>query len=255
MLTTSQAPTYMEEPEGYKTDQGKVCHVTKALYGTMDGATNWFEALDEEMSELGYYQSKADPSVCSRHADSKVTITSTYTDDVMGISSTTAGAKLAREELGWKYKVKDLGEVNLVLGIHIDHDRDAGTIIISQHAYLERVLTHYGMTECNPQPTPLSLSVELTKGQAPLTEADRHFMKNKSYQEVLSSVMYGYEARPFICCLNPQQVQLKPRQIALDGTYARSAVHQGHTGLQDHLRRVRKNLTYALWVRRRQLQW
>jgi hypothetical protein len=61
----NQVPTYMEQPEGYKEDPGKVCLVTKNLYGTMDGATNWFEALDEEMGELGYYQSKADPSVRS----------------------------------------------------------------------------------------------------------------------------------------------------------------------------------------------
>jgi Reverse transcriptase (RNA-dependent DNA polymerase) len=141
------------------------------------------------MTELGYYQSKADPSVCSCHADSEVTITSTYMDDVTGILSTTAGAKPARE-LGWKYEVKDLGEANLVLGIRIDRDRDAGTITISQRAYLEHVLARYSMTECNPWPTPLSLGVELTKGQAPLTEADQHFMKNKPYWEVLSSVMY-----------------------------------------------------------------
>jgi Reverse transcriptase (RNA-dependent DNA polymerase) len=108
----NQAPTYMEEPEGYKTNPGKVCRVTKALYGTMDGATNWFEALHEEMGELGYYQSKADPSVRSRHANGEVTITSTYTDDVTGISSMTVGAKVAREELGWKYEVKDLGEAS-----------------------------------------------------------------------------------------------------------------------------------------------
>jgi hypothetical protein len=96
----NQVPTYMEQPEGYYVeDQSKVALVTKALYGTMDGATNWFEALDQEMGELGYYQSKADPSVRSRHADGEVTITSTYTDDVTGISSTTAGAK--RQERSW----------------------------------------------------------------------------------------------------------------------------------------------------------
>jgi hypothetical protein len=146
----NQVLTYMEQPEGYKEDPGKVCLVTKNLYGTMDGATNWFEALDEEMGELGYYQSKADMSVQSQHTNSEVTITSTYTDDVTGISSTTGGADEAKEELGWKFEVKDLGDANLVLGIHIDHDREAGTISISQRAYLKCVLTCYGMTDCNP---------------------------------------------------------------------------------------------------------
>jgi hypothetical protein len=187
----NQALTYMEELEGYKTNPGKVCRITKVLYGTMDGATNWFQALNEEMGELGYYQSKADPSVRSHHADGEVTITSTYTDDVMGISSTTAGAEVAREELGWKYKVKDLGEASLVLGICIDRNRDARTITISQCAYLKRVLTCYGMTECNPRSTPLPLGIELTKSQAPSTDLEYQFMKDKPYHKVLGSVMYA----------------------------------------------------------------
>jgi Reverse transcriptase (RNA-dependent DNA polymerase) len=77
----NQAPKYMEEPEGYKTDLGKVCCITKALCGTMDGATNWFQALNEEMGELGYYQLKANPSVWSCHSDGEVTVTSTYINE------------------------------------------------------------------------------------------------------------------------------------------------------------------------------
>jgi Reverse transcriptase (RNA-dependent DNA polymerase) len=91
----NQAPTYMEESEGYKTDPRKVCHVTKVLYGTMDSATNWFQALDEEMGELGYYKPKANPSIWSHHADGEVMIMSTYTNDVTRISSMTAGAEAA----------------------------------------------------------------------------------------------------------------------------------------------------------------
>jgi Reverse transcriptase (RNA-dependent DNA polymerase) len=41
----NQAPTYMEQPEGYRGDLSKICLVDKALYGVV----NWFDALDEEM--------------------------------------------------------------------------------------------------------------------------------------------------------------------------------------------------------------
>ena len=66
----------------------------------MDGAYNWWETLDAEMSELGYYHSKADPSVCSGHANGNITITSTYTDDTTGISSSPDEEKRAKAELG-----------------------------------------------------------------------------------------------------------------------------------------------------------
>jgi hypothetical protein len=147
--------------------------------------------LDKEMGELGYYCSKADPSVRSRHANGNITITSTYTDDTTGISSSREEAKRAKEELGWTYETKDLGDANLVLGIRIDRDRDIGTISISQRAYLERVLEHFGMTDCNPCTTPLPPGAILTKDQAPQTAEDRAVMADKPYRELLGSIMYA----------------------------------------------------------------
>ena len=66
----------------------------------MDGVYNWWETLDAEMLELGYYCSKADPSVHSQHANGNITITSTYTDDTTGISSSPEEAQRVKEELG-----------------------------------------------------------------------------------------------------------------------------------------------------------
>ena len=143
------------------------------------------------MSELEYYRSKADPSVCSRHANGNITITSTYTDDTMGISSLKEEAKRAKEELGWQYETKDLGDANLVLGICIDRNRDAGTISISQRAYLERVLEHFNMMDCNPCTMPLPPSTTLTKEKAPQTAEECTFMADKPYHELLRSIMYA----------------------------------------------------------------
>ena len=66
-----------------------------------------------------------------------------------GISSLKQEAERAKEELGWTYKTKDLGDANLVLGIWIDRDKDARMISISQCAYLKQVLEHFSMTDCN----------------------------------------------------------------------------------------------------------
>jgi hypothetical protein len=47
------------------------------------------------------------------------------------------------------------------------------------------------MTECNPQLTPLLLSIKLTTSQVPSTDLECQFMKDKPYHEVLGSVMYA----------------------------------------------------------------
>jgi hypothetical protein len=88
------------------------------LYGTMDGAYNWWETLDAEMSELEYYCSKADLSVCSQHTNGNVTITSTYMDNTIGISLSQDEAERAKDKLGWHYEVKNLGKANMILCYH-----------------------------------------------------------------------------------------------------------------------------------------
>ena len=185
-----QATVHIELPEGAKVE-GKVGLLRKSLYGTMDGAANWWGALDRDMKELGYQRLRADTSVCSHHEGGETTITSTYTDNTTGISTMKEGAERAKAELGWRFKTEDLGEASLVLGIKIERNRNAGTISISQHAYLKHVLKHFGMTDSNPAPTPIALGAALTREQAPATDVDQGFMANKPYREVLGSIMYA----------------------------------------------------------------
>ena len=127
----------------------------------------------------------------SHNVNSEITITSTYTDDVTGISSSVAEAEKAWDELGLQYEVKDLGESRLILGIRIDCDRAAGMISLSQRAYIKRVLARHGMSDCNLRGTPLPTGIILNKSQAPTTEEDIYFMQDKPYRKVLGAVMYA----------------------------------------------------------------
>lgn len=189
----NQAVTYMVQPEGYvvKGKEKMVCAVVKALYGTMDGGYNWWKAHDEDMKEKGFYRSQADPSVRSRNVNGEITITSTYTDDVNGLSSTVEGGILARKEMGYKYDVKDLGEASSILGIRITRDWDAGTISLDQRPYFERVLARYGMTDCRPHYTPLPPGMIISKADSPTTEGEQLAMAQYPYRECLGSIMYG----------------------------------------------------------------
>jgi hypothetical protein len=196
----TQVPIHMEQPESYviplSTLSGpkQVALVQKALYITMDGANNLWKMLDEDMQGLRYYCSLADSLVCSQHVDSEVTITSTYTDNITGISSTKEGGQKARDELGHSYKIMDLGDTKYILGICIDHDREASTISLSQHAYFEHILTQYEMSDCKPTPTPLPFGIVLSKSQSPLTLEEHKYMKDKPYCKILGSAMYSQAA-------------------------------------------------------------
>ena len=61
----------------------------------------------------------------------KLTLTSTWTDDILGAFSTIEGKNLAKSQLGLSYEIKDLGKAKLILGIYIDRNQK-GDITLSQ---------------------------------------------------------------------------------------------------------------------------
>ena len=116
---------YMEQPRGF--EEGGEDHVwklKKTLYGTIQGAHDWAENLDKTFQGYGYYKSCADPQICSRVLNNKLTLTSTQTDNILGALSTAEGEKLAKYELGSSYKIKDIGEAKLILGMHITQNKN-----------------------------------------------------------------------------------------------------------------------------------
>lgn len=213
----TQVPILMEQPEGYEVRPSEVYRVDvntgervrgsargeaddekslvslldKAIYGTMDGANNWWRALDDDMKRLGYKRSDADQSVRSRHRNGETTITSTYTDDTSGMSTSKAEAEAARKELGERYDIKDMGDIKFVLGIRVTRDRERKITTLDQEEYLKRTLEKFGMAECTPKYTPLPPGLVLSRTQAPATKEDRLYMKDKPYCEALGSLMYA----------------------------------------------------------------
>jgi len=127
----------MEQPKGF--EEGGDDHVwklRKTLYGTMQGAHDWAENLDKTFEGHGFYKSRTDPQIQSRIYDDELTVTSTWTDDILGASSTIEGERLVKSQLGSSYEIKDLGKAKLILGMHIDRNPQ-GDITLSQRAYCE----------------------------------------------------------------------------------------------------------------------
>jgi len=74
------------------------------------------------------------PQICLKVIDDELTITSTWTDDILGTLSTLEGELLAKAQLSSSYEIKDLGEAKLILGMWITRNT-SGDITLSQQAY------------------------------------------------------------------------------------------------------------------------
>ena len=102
------------------------------------------------------------------------------------------------------------------------------------------VLERFGMADCNPLSTPLSLGTVLTQQTPEQTEKDKEFMADKPYREVVGA-------------LNYLSTMTRPDISYTVGLLARSAVNPGkqHWGVVQHLLRYLKGsldlkLTFTL---------
>jgi Reverse transcriptase (RNA-dependent DNA polymerase)/gag-polypeptide of LTR copia-type/GAG-pre-integrase domain len=182
--------TFVRPPHGFGGPPGTVWRARKSVYGTMPAGHDWQEELDRSRAGLGYYKSLADPCVHSRVSGDDYSITGTYTDDVLGLSSTDEEAKRAKGELEDCYELKDVGDVGMVLGISVERDDEDRSITIHQQVYIQKTLERFGMQDCRTKSTPLPAGTTYSTDDAPQDDNDRHFMEDKPFRQLLGCLMW-----------------------------------------------------------------
>jgi len=119
---------------------------------------------------------------------------STHTDNIFSASTTEEGATKTKAELDCCFEIKDLGISSVILGMKISQDPATGSILLTQKAYLKRMLEHFGMANSNPKSTPLPPSIDISDDLSLKTKEDRLFMTNKPYCSVLGGLMWAQVA-------------------------------------------------------------
>ena len=88
--------------------------------------------------------------------------------------------------------MKYLGKVKKILGMEICRDRVHGKVSLSQKQYLKKVLQQFGITE---QTKPISILLashfKLSAQLSPSTDAERKYMLQVLYSNVVGSLMYA----------------------------------------------------------------
>ena len=69
-----------------------------------------------------------------------------------------------KEFLSNNFKMKDLGEADVILNIKLLRGCDGGITLLQSH-YVENVLSRFGFSDCAPAPTSYDPSVLLRKNQ------------------------------------------------------------------------------------------
>jgi hypothetical protein len=78
-----------------------------------------------------------------------------YMDDILAACNDTAWLTSFKARHSARFKIKDLGALPQLLGMHITRHSYARTISMDQSKYLRDILDKRGMTDWKPSPLPM----------------------------------------------------------------------------------------------------
>ena len=167
---------YMTQPEGFakKGSEHLVCRLKKSIYGLKQAPRCWNAVLDDFLKYHEFRQSGADQCIYVRERAGVKTIVAVYVDDLVIVSSSECDLKSVKQFLGNRFKMKNLGDLQYILGISVT--RDNHYLYLNQQAYVEQILNKFGMKDCNPVSTPSTNDVRLVKddGSRPVNSTEYH---------------------------------------------------------------------------------
>jgi hypothetical protein len=140
----------------------------------------WNEKLNSALQKMGFTRVRCDRSI--------------YVLEKKGIKVIVSLSKEAKDavikELSSHLKLRYLGPISLLLGVHITRDHPKCTMTLDQHQYILDLLDPFSFSSCSPVTTPMDPSVKLLSFMSPSSPEDLAFMKNKPYISVVGSLLY-----------------------------------------------------------------
>ena len=184
---------WMEIPEGYtrylmekhKRSLDPKTHcllLTKAIYGLVQAARQWWKKFSEVLHKLGYHASRADPCLFIKFKSEGRTPHKSYliiyVDDG-GIFSTKEEVREVIKELSKTFVVKDLGKMETFVGCQIIENPQKDTVWLHQPKLLKHLKEQFGPLVANLKPvnTPASPRTNIgrpEKGDTLISATDQH---------------------------------------------------------------------------------
>src|SRR6218665_1275613 len=177
---------YMNQPEGFaKVNQKvlqKVCKLKKALYGLKQSGRSWNQKIDYVLKSHGFKQSEADLCLYTKQCNGALLYVLLYVDDLL-ICGNAEMIKETADMLNEHFEIKDLGEVNLYLGIQIEKDRQ-GNYMLSQISKIQQIISEFGLADANGCSTPMHADYLNITGEENLLRS------NEQYRQAVGALLY-----------------------------------------------------------------
>jgi hypothetical protein len=146
---------YIRQPLGFSDGTSKVCHLKRCLYGLNQSPREFNMPFRAWLVDNGWQQYVSNPSTYIFRAGHVFVMIAVCADAIHAAYNEASRLTSSKAQLGARLKIKDLGDLSQLLGMHITRDRSARTISLDQPKYLRDILAKYGMTHSKPSSLPM----------------------------------------------------------------------------------------------------
>ncbi|XP_075088615.1 uncharacterized protein LOC142170623 [Nicotiana tabacum] len=174
---------YMQQPEGFVLpgNEKKVCKLIKSLYGFKQAPKQWHERFDSVILSTGFVHNNADKCIYSKFTKEYGVIICLYVDDMLIFGTNLQGITETKKYLTSVFKMKDLNEVDTILGIKVK--RYNKQVTLSQAHYIDKILTKFSHLGIKGYNNPYDSSVKLTANTG-------RAVAQLEYASAIGSMMY-----------------------------------------------------------------
>jgi hypothetical protein len=184
---------YMKLPKTVECQnaKNKVALLHKALYGLKKASRTWNDTVHETLIKLDLKQLDYEPCVYFKREKGDLLIIALYVDDFLVMSNNERMSTKLKRELMSQFKMEDLGDVKLCLGIRVHRDKSKSLYTLDQSHYIKELVDRFHLGNSKLARTPLEVNLNLPKN-------DSKELPDVPYQSLIGSLMYV--TRCSICC-------------------------------------------------------
>ncbi|GMF15604.1 unnamed protein product [Phytophthora fragariaefolia] len=213
--------SYMEVPFGIENANDYECQLNEVIYGLKQAASAWNKTIHCVFLENGFKSCGADQRVYVKRSENGLICTSLnchvnvqtrldyfhlalkklqlelemvyvcfYVDVMIFKAKTREEVRGVKDALKNTFKMKELGPAKFILGMEIDPDMTAGTLIIKQIRYIDDVVGRFGQDKAKPVDNPCIAELKLSMTQSPGTDAERNEMRSRPYRSLVGCLLY-----------------------------------------------------------------
>lgn len=191
LMGDNELPIFMKLPLGMRDLRllraGLVCRLLRSIYDLKLSGRLWNQKVIAFLKKLGFRPLNADPSILiSIRNGGEILTISVYVDDFLLASNNPNALLWLKDAIKREYDVKDLGDVQTIIGWQVTWDLKAKTLKIDQSAFIRDLFESENMSDCNFVSIPMKTGCFIKMSE----HDDDEEAEIKPYQRLIGKLIY-----------------------------------------------------------------